>query len=294
MAQRSKRLAIEKRLSPQQILDVLRIPWPAVDALAELLPNAVIAVYYSTVDPISTVEKPQSRLPTTVTKSQNLLAADTSWTWPGTRLSCIGRTAPQLHRSCILCAVARVADQSRLRGILPVQQVVGGHRFALQDGRHFEREIIVAGELERGVFARQLVGRAAAVAHAAGRCVRPLTRGRSGRRRGDHQVRLRGRERRGRVLRGRNLVGYRLAYRAHLVLSLQVLQQQKKMNTTYTGAARYRFSSQRNSNESSCRDLLQEGVDASVRRGAYYILFKDTMLLLRFASAPNRDDYIDG
>jgi len=105
-----------------------------------------------------------------------------------------------------------------------LQQVGGGHhRGFAQHWGHLEREIVVAGELQRGVFARQFVRRAAA-AVAGRRRVRALPRGRRGR--GEHDVRLRGRQRGcvRRRHRGRVLVGYRLAHGVHLVSFFQVLR----------------------------------------------------------------------
>lgn len=73
-----------------------------------------------------------------------------------------------------------------LRRVL-FQQIGGADcRFA-QDGRHFEPEIIVTRELQRGVLARQLVRRTAAAVTAAadvtdGRRVRALLTRRRGRR----------------------------------------------------------------------------------------------------------------
>lgn len=140
----------------------------------------------------------------------------------------------------------------------------GRGRLARQHGRHFQREVVVAGELERHVFARQLVAvvgrRAAAPAARAARRrgVGALARRRRGRRRGRRacaaargghrrQFRLGGGQRGAR--RGGSgrlqLVGHRLAHRGHcllLVLLLQILPETKTrpiINTFYTAITMY-------------------------------------------------------
>lgn len=130
--------------------------------------------------------------------------------------------------------VARRGSPAHLRGVLRQQVRAADCRFAAQNGRDFQAEVVVARELQRGVFARKFVGRTAAAGVTDGRRVRTLlTRRRRGRRRrrrrgrGVHQIRLRGRQRSaGTVGRG-HLIGYRLAHRVHLVFLLQILRHKK-------------------------------------------------------------------
>lgn len=123
---------------------------------------------------------------------------------------------------------------ARVHGLRRVlMQQVGGHNgFALHDGRHLKGEIVVPRELDSGVFARQFVGRTAAVRVAAPsgrRRVRTLSgrrRRRRGHRGGHHlNVRLRGRQRRRVIVVRRHFLSHRLADCVHLVLTLQVLRQ---------------------------------------------------------------------
>jgi len=163
-----------------------------------------------------------------------------------------------------------------------LQQQVGAGRRLAQDGRHLQPEIVVTGELQRGVLARQLVRRTAAAAAARvtdRRRVRTrLTRRRRRRRRrrgGHHRVRLRGR------VRGR-FVGYRLAHRVHhLVLLLQVLRPTDKYYeyVAYENRSPSRFTT--GARARSCFPCQRK------RRGVADTEYQTGWLLVRYDSETN-------